>query len=423
MKSWAAVFLLLAFQPSPLRSADAVALNQEGIEAYCRGDYDKAAVFFTNALEHSPGEPVISANLSAAYRNLATRHLAEQKNEEALSALGRALTQLPRDTALLAYYMALLVSLGLEHLQRMDLIGAQNAAIKALQLGTVYAPALCLAGDVAYARNDLRKAQEHWLSALDANPSDTSVSRRIRRARAESDAERSLSRTRAYRFDIRFDYRALGDGVCDIRSFLMEAYEKIGQDFGRFPEYPITVILSREDVFRNVNSLPDYVSGLYDGKIHVPLNFTKYPLPTLKGILFHEYAHALVYDLAGNRCPLWLNEGIAMKEMNHSLPVNSGALIDALVSGSTLTFEQLDPASGTWQNPRHLQLAYAQSWMMIEYILHRWSFDRLKKILIRFRNGSDFTAILLDEMNRTPGQFEEEWKDFAFNKLDLEPNQ
>ena len=123
--------------------------------------------------------------------------------------------------------------------------------------------------------------------------------------------------------DIRFDYQALGNGIYNIRDFLMEAYEKIGQQFGRYPTYPITVILYREHEFRMVNNVPEFVAGIYDGKIRIPVNFSRYPLSTLKGILFHEYTHALIHDLAGASCPIWLNEGIAMKMMHSQLPVAS----------------------------------------------------------------------------------------------------
>jgi hypothetical protein len=253
----------------------------------------------------------------------------------------------------------------------------------------------------------------HWQAADKADPGDKAVAGRLEHLKKELRAERDLSKMEAYHFDIRFDYQALGSELYDVRKVLIEAYEKVGQDFDLFPTYPIVVILYNETQFRLVNNMPGYVAGLYDGKIRVPVNFTRYPLQTLKGVLFHEYTHAVIYDIAGPSCPIWLNEGMAMREMNGQFPVSIEPLRRALAKNAALSLDELCDVSGTWRNPSRMGLAYAQAWIMIEYLYSRWSRSDIKSLLQGIRQGATFPALLQKSMNRTPKEFEEEWIAYA----------
>jgi hypothetical protein len=166
-----------------------------------------------------------------------------------------------------------------------------------------------------------------------------------------------------------------------------------------------------------VNKVPDFVAGLYDGKIRVPVNYSKVPMSTLKAIIFHEYTHALIFDIAGNACPIWLNEGIAMRQMRTTDLVATDLLSNALKSDNVIPFEKLNDRSGIWNNPTYSNLAYAQSWIIAEYLFSRWNYSQIKKVLVRLKTGDQFATIIKEDMNRTPAQFEQEWKAFALNKI------
>jgi hypothetical protein len=191
----------------------------------------------------------------------------------------------------------------------------------------------------------------------------------------------------------------------------------VGQDFNRFPQYPIVVILSSEKDFRMVNNVPDFVAGLYDGEIRVPVNFAKVPLSTFKAIIFHEYTHALIYDIAGQACPIWLNEGIAMRQMRSTDLVATDLLRKALISGNVIPMEKLNDRSGIWNNPEYVNLTYAQSWIMAEYLLSRWNYKQMIEILLRLRSGDSFETIIQKDMNRTMLQFAVEWKTFGLARI------
>jgi tetratricopeptide (TPR) repeat protein len=403
--------VLFLFAAAP--AADKADLNALGVKAYERGDYGEAVSDFTDALKLSPGDRTIAKNLANACRAAAASAAKSGDNEAAVKTLRLAMSYLPGEASIKTDLAIVLINHGAALLEKKEYDRARRAAEDALRIEPGNAAANCLAGDIAYALQDLDKAREHWQAAVKAAPDDKGVAGRLEHLKKEQRAERDYSKMEAYHFDIRFDYQALGGRLYDVRKFLIEAYEKVGQDFDLFPSYPIVVVMYKENDFRIVNNMPGYVAGLYDGKIRVPINFTRSPLATVKGVLFHEYTHAVVYDIAGPSCPIWLNEGMAMREMNGQFPVSIAPLRRALSQNATLTLDELCDVSGTWRNPGRMDLAYAQAWIMIEYLYSRWSNSDIKTLLQGIKQGAAFTDLLQKSMNRTPGEFEEEWKAYA----------
>ena len=416
MDRFSRIVPVLLFCARILYPADPVSLNRQGVEACNAGNFSKAVPLFDEALKSAPRDTIIRNNLCAAYRSLAQQQQQNGRTDGAVATLREALRQLPGCTALHDALTVLIVNQGTALLRNNDSEGAQRYSDEALHRDGENFAVRCLAGDVAYARHQLPKAREHWEAAKKIEPSNRNIIDRLQKLNRELVAERSFSQTEAAHFDIRFDYRALGNNVFDIRDYLMEAYNRVGQDLDLFPSYTVAVVLYRESDFRLVNNVPEFVAGLYDGKIRLPVNFSRYPLATIKGIIFHEYTHAIIHDLAGRSCPVWLNEGIAMREMNPYLPAAAGVLRQALASGATIPFDRLNDRA-TWNSPSLVNLAYAQSWMMAEYLFFRWSNSRTRNLLTRFKKGVPFTTILREEMNRTPEQFEEEWKKYALSRL------
>lgn len=404
--------LLLPVLTATGSPSDPATLNKQGVGAFNRKDYRAALNSFIDAVKLAPGERTAASNLVAACRSLAGTSAARAEWERAAAVLREGLSALPGNTELRGDLVIVFVNQGTAALASHELSRAQKAAAEALQLDGSSAATNMLAGDIAYTQHDLAAARSSWERALAARPADPSISDRISRLSKELGSEHAYSKTNAYSFDIRFDYKALGNGIIDLRGFLMQAYEKAGREFDRFPEYPIVVILSDVQTFRMVNNMPAWVAGLYDGKIRVPVDFARMPPSTLKAVIFHEYTHALANDLSGGNCPVWLNEGMAMHEMENPSLIATDLLRRAVATGATLPLEQLADVA-TWRNPALVNLAYAQSWIMVEYLLSRWSGSQMKKLLSRFKQGATFSAILRDDMNRTSAQFELEWLAYA----------
>ena len=68
------------------------------------------------------------------------------------------------------------------------------------------------------------------------------------------------------------------------------------------------------------------IRAMYDGKIRLPSVDDNTDLTTFQSLMVHEYTHALVYYLAGPKCPIWLNEGLAQIQENTVIPVSQPGL-------------------------------------------------------------------------------------------------
>ncbi|HEX2957186.1 MAG TPA: peptidase MA family metallohydrolase [Chitinispirillaceae bacterium] len=396
---------------------DYASLNKLGVDAFKSGDLKAATEHFYNALKYSPDNSQIKNNYAAACRSLAADYSKRNDWTGIIEILSKANSFVPENTDVRNDLVFAYVNFGASALYVKNLAGAQHAASEALLLDPQNTSVNCLAGDVAYEQHDYDAAEKYWKQAKASSPNNKAIDKRISKLKGEKRVERSYSQMKAYHFDIRFDYKALGQGVYDLREFLMEAYEKVGQDFNQFPEYPIIVVLSNENDFRMVNNVPDFVAGLYDGKIRIPVNFAKVPLSTLKSIVFHEYTHALIYEIAGTSCPIWLNEGIAMRQMRNDNLVSTDVLRNAIQSGTLLSYQQINDRSSIWNSEAYVSLAYAQAWIMAEYLFTRWNYLQVKNVLVRLKQGESFETIIQSSMNRTLAQFDEEWKLFARNRL------
>lgn len=71
------------------------------------------------------------------------------------------------------------------------------------------------------------------------------------------------------------------------------------------------VILYTGRAYFALASVPDWVSGVFDGKIRVCLDAAGAPTPELSAVLAHELAHALIRRASADRAPGWLHEGLA----------------------------------------------------------------------------------------------------------------
>lgn len=71
------------------------------------------------------------------------------------------------------------------------------------------------------------------------------------------------------------------------------------------------VILYAGRAYFALASVPDWVSGVFDGKIRVCLEAAREWSPEVSGVLAHELAHALIRRASRDHAPGWLHEGLA----------------------------------------------------------------------------------------------------------------
>jgi hypothetical protein len=101
------------------------------------------------------------------------------------------------------------------------------------------------------------------------------------------------------------------DYAARVLGFLEEARSEVSKAIGVAPLEPLGVVLYGRAAYvrAHAHRFSFQTIGFFDGRIHVAS--PAHPTVALRGILFHEYTHAVFREYAGGDRPYWLNEGLA----------------------------------------------------------------------------------------------------------------
>lgn len=107
--------------------------------------------------------------------------------------------------------------------------------------------------------------------------------------------------------------------------------------------------------------------------------------------LYHEFCHVVTLNKTHNKMPRWLSEGISVYEERQA-DKTWGQTINPLYR-KMLLGDELTPVSelsGAFLHPRsglHLQFAYFESSLVVEYLVEKHGLESLQKILVDLGNG------------------------------------
>lgn len=104
-----------------------------------------------------------------------------------------------------------------------------------------------------------------------------------------------------------------------------------------------------------------------------------------KAVLWHEFAHVITLNLTRNRMPRWFSEGISVYEERLADP-RWGEQMDPAYHRMILDDEMkkvgdLSSAFLAPPTPLHIQFAYYQSSLVVEFIVQKYGLEKLKAIL------------------------------------------
>jgi tetratricopeptide (TPR) repeat protein len=129
--------------------------------------------------------------------------------------------------------------------------------------------------------------------------------------------------------------------------------------------------------------------------------------------LWHEFCHVVTLNATRNKMPRWLSEGISVYEERLAAPgwgqtitprTREMLLSDKLTPVSKLSSAFLHP-----EGPLDLQFAYLESSLVVEYLVEKYGFEGLRKLLADLREG----LTINDALGRLAGSIEELDRGFA----------
>lgn len=360
-------------RPVPqLREQLAIAYNNYGVSLGARGEWASAAMQLQHAVRLDQDNPQLTQNLSNAYLNQAYLAYQQHRLNEAATLVEQVLALTP------------------------DL-----------------AQAHALRGEVEYGRQRLKEAKAAWMKALELDPSQPDLRRRLEQVTDELPVESKFDKLSQAYFDLRYEQQFDHPVEFDIRDALLEARRQVGSDFAYWPKYKLVVLIYSAASFRTLRmETPDWVAGQFDGKIRVPLPDGELAPVAVKRIIFHEYTHALVHDLTQGRCPTWLNEGLAEYEGRTQETAPLSQLAQAVETGQLVPWTQLSDSFSFSLPASQVAFAYEQSYSIVSYLVERYGFWRIRRILKAIADRASWDAALVGEFRLKLARLETNWREW-----------
>jgi len=325
--------------------------------------------------------------LGATAYFLAGKHESDRGNfPQAKRYYESALRFQPDNSTLLIYYAACLMR-----------TGHASEALPYAQHAVSVAPdspdAIAMLGFVQFASDHTPDAIRSWKKSLALRP-DATVSQYLARAERESSAESDFSQRESSHFNLHFEGKETSETFRhDLVATLDSEYDDLVRDLGYSPHNNIAVTLYTQQAFFDVTRAPSWIGAINDGKLRIPISGVQSVTPELARVLKHELTHSFIAQMSSNRCPTWLNEGIAQMEEGKSSASNGHRLAQLFVAGNEIPFNMLEGSFMNFSAPE-ATTAYAESLAAAEYIRDAYGMSEITRILERLSEGSSTEAAL-----------------------------
>lgn len=140
----------------------------------------------------------------------------------------------------------------------------------------------------------------------------------------------------------------------------------------------------------------------------VPINW--------QAVLWHEFCHVVTLQATANKMPRWLSEGISVYEERQKDPAWGEQLNpqyrEMLLGEDFVPIAQLSGAFLSPRTPLHLQFAYYEASLVVEYLVSRFGLPPLQAVLRELREGVSINDAL-SKHTLPLEQLEAEFRDFA----------
>lgn len=117
-----------------------------------------------------------------------------------------------------------------------------------------------------------------------------------------------------------------------------------------------------------------------------------------EAVLWHEFCHVVTLQLTKNKMPRWLSEGISVyeeRQASRAWGMRMDPSYRQMILGEDLVpVGKLSAAFLSPKTPQHLQFAYLESSLVVEFIVGHYGIDHLRGVLRDLRDGTEINAAL-----------------------------
>src|ERR1700675_512750 len=306
----------------------------------------------------------------------------------------------PGNATVLTYYAALLARTG-------EASRALTYAQRATRAAPESADAYAVLGYAQQASDRTKDAIASWQHSLELRP-DPAIQKYLAKAEREQNAETDFTQRESSHFVLHYEGKQSSEAFRgQILAALEADYDDLSRTLGTPPRDNILVTLYTEQAFFDVTRAPSWTGAINDGKLRIPVNGLGSLTPQLARVLKHELSHTFINQISSNRCPPWLNEGIAQLLEPRSLNGEGHQIAVLFKTQQNIPLNVLEGSflrfSGT-----QAYIAYGESLAAVSYINDAYGIGDLHRILKFSSHSTSAEAALRATIHSDYGQLEAE---------------
>ena len=309
------------------------------------------------------------------------------------------------------------LGLGVVHARKFEIEKAFDFFQKGLSLDPRFAP-LYFEMALAYVREDrLEDGIVSLQKTIELEPRNSKPKEVLERVKIEKEAEAGYLVIQNERFILKYDPQQDRSFVEKVWQSLEKAYEKLVGDLNYQPRQKIIVKLYPDlKQFHYAASTPPWFQGgvasTAEQKILLATPKREVNIEKLPEVITHELTHAFVNLMTYSRHPVWIHEGLALHEAGQWEAGREKILIVAIKEERLHSLDELEEPFTKLKNPREIDLAYAESYTAVEYLIAKCGKGKLKEILFQFARGKSFPEAAQFILGINREEFEKGWVEF-----------
>jgi len=265
-------------------------------------------------------------------------------------------------------------------------------------------------GDRLAAAHRMEGAAAAWDLYRRSGGSDPSVLARLERARRELTATPGQRSLASDKFTIFADEAVPAADLARIETALSREYDRQAELFGAPLRGPQVVVVHAGRRYFSLISIPDWVSGVFDGKIRVSLDGAKPFAPQAESVLSHELAHAFIRQVSGGRAPGWLHEGLA--QWCSGRRISRAEFRRELGTARPRSLSEMENLAADL-DPQRARANYAEALGLVEYLIERRGEGSVFCLVRDLGTGDALADALRNEAQMTGAELVAGWKAWA----------
>ncbi|HWS89541.1 MAG TPA: tetratricopeptide repeat protein [Pyrinomonadaceae bacterium] len=135
------------------------------------------------------------------------------------------------------------------------------------------------------------------------------------------------------------------------------------------------------------------------------------------GTLWHEYTHVITLQMTDYRIPRWFSEGLSVYEERRARPGWGGgwnpSVLRAYADGRWFKIADLDAGFVRPRRADDVSLAYFQASQVVEFVVERYGFDAILKMLALYRDKARTPEVLRQALKLTEEEFDRAFMEYV----------